>query len=400
MTATGTYPERCRHTLVFMFTILGILAVLSSGVEAQQSKKPGVDEWKNRYTGELQKWKHYSTSLRAGRIDEAGRLLKELEAALPAGDARADFWAHVLPPDRRIVVYLQRVCEKCIDGHCTLCGGVGVCQVCLGDRRCVLCKGVGVKRSACTKCLCPECHGTGFCTKCLSRKSFACTKCDGRGYLVETETSPCKKCEGAGKVTGGIKNDILRVCSACNGKGQFETRKRVDCPECQGKRILPCPTCNGSGLCPTCQGKKRTGGCSECGDTGTIATKCVRCSGDGKCADCVNKKPCARCDGRGLCTVCEGAKLLRINDLPADSAWLNCSSGCFVQSAPNYMVDGKPVASGAGNATWGIVQADNVEKLSRGRARLKLVSRPGEVLVISETEETGWLAGTLFKVSY
>ncbi|MEI6808260.1 MAG: hypothetical protein WCN95_06025 [bacterium] len=387
------------------FCILSVFVMVqgfAGDLPAQQPRKAAaVDEsWKVKFVSELQKWKQYSSTLRAGRVDEAARILKELESSIQTEATRAEFWGHVLPADHHSTIQFLRVCNACLDGHCKICGGVGVCPVCLGDRKCVLCNGVGVKRAACTKCLCPDCRGTGFCAKCLSRKSFPCTKCGAKGYSVETEAVPCKKCEGTGKVQGGIRNDVQRNCSVCGGRGQTETKKKVDCPDCQGKKSVACTTCSGSGFCPTCQGKKRTGGCAECGDTGTISTKCIRCSGDGKCTDCANKKACAKCDGRGLCAVCEGAKLLRVNSLPADSVWLNYTNACMLQSAANYMVDGQPVATGGGNASWGVVQAATIEKLARGRALLKLVSRPGEVQCISEADDTGWLTGTLFKVSY
>lgn len=398
-----TSVRMCNSNAVGVLTVLAFLAILQGHVLAQQARSaaPAADEsWKEKFAAESAKWKQYSLDLRSGKSQEAGRVLKNLESSFPSDQARDEFWSHVLPAGRRQTIQLLRVCQACIDGRCKGCGGVGVCPTCRGERKCLQCKGVGVKRSACSACLCPECKGTGFCGKCLSRKYFPCTKCDGRGYDMEAESTPCAKCGGAGKVSGGFNNDVMRTCSACGGKGQFDTKKRIVCPVCQGRKAVACTACNGSGLCPTCQGKKRTGGCAACGDTRTVSSKCSLCGGTGSCPDCVGKPVCAKCGGRGVCLVCERAKLLSVITLPADSTWMNYTNVCVVQTAANYLVDGAVVPSLGGNSTCGVIASAGIENMSRGRVPLRLVSHPGEVICISDREETDWLAGTLFKLSY
>ena len=107
-----------------------------------------------------------------------------------------------------------------------------------------------------------------------------------------------------------------------------------------------------------------------------------------------------KCRGRGVCLECESAKLISVTVMPSDSAWLNYTNACVVQTAANYLVDGLAVPSLGGNSTCGVVESAGIEKMNRGRVRLKLASRPGEVLCISDKDDTGWLAGMLFKVSY
>ncbi|MEI6972028.1 MAG: hypothetical protein WCL44_10990 [bacterium] len=393
-----TGNTRGRNTTTLHFLVVLVLLMLFQGRAPAQQQS--VEGWESRFADQAAKWRQYSQTLCAGRVQDAGVILRDIEASLKSDQVRDEFWNHVLPAGRRQTVLLLQVCQACTDGRCKECRGAGVCATCKGEKKCPECGGVGVRRAACTLCLCVGCKGTGFCSNCLTQKSFQCAKCEGKGYSIETESSECKKCGGVGKVAGGFNNELMRPCAVCNGRGKFEKRKRIVCPGCQGRRTLPCPLCNGSGKCSVCQGRKRIVGCSVCKDTRTVSTQCSRCAGAGKCPDCAGKPSCIKCGGTGKCTVCEGEKFLRVASVVADSTWMNHTNACLVQTAANYVVDGVTVPSLGGNSTCGVVESTGIEGLCRGKVWLRLTWRPGETICISDREDSGWLSGTLFKVSY
>ena len=378
-----------------------LLILLPSGLLPGQTKDKvpaaASDAWNTRFAKEASIWKRYGSSLRAGKLENAEQTFKELEYSFKTESDRADFWSQVLPDNQRHTIRFLRVCDSCTGGECPVCHGSGTCLVCKGDKKCQVCKGLGVKRTACAKCLCPECRGTGFCTKCLGQKSFPCKKCSGHGSIQESESLPCKRCAGTGKVVGGIANDLQRPCPDCGGKGVVETKKKTECPDCLGKKYLQCAACGGSGRCPSCQGKKRTGGCTECNDTGTIVTKCVNCLGTGKCPACANKPVCVKCGGTGRCPSCDGTTVLYERSLPADPEWLSHPSSCVVQDAAKYMMDGQSLAAAGAGSPVGVVELEQIGKLSRGKTPLKLAPRRGETVCISETDATQWLPGPFFK---
>jgi len=98
---------------------------------------------------------------------------------------------------------------------------------------------------------------------------------------VETCSTMCETCEGAGKM----------VCKYCGGTGKI----RTPCPICQGKKRV---------VCDQCMGAKRIGGerCTGCGGKGYIS--CQACYGRGYI-----ERPCEHCDPvthMMLCPTCRG----------------------------------------------------------------------------------------------
>ena len=96
------------------------------------------------------------------------------------------------------------------------------------------------------------------------------------------------------------------------------------CTTCKGEGVIPCKVCHGTGRaysphnCPQCFGKgyderrcicggpSMAGGCSLCGGTGVVRSKCIYCGGSGR----QEYAECTRCKGSlgntELCPTCSG----------------------------------------------------------------------------------------------
>lgn len=101
------------------------------------------------------------------------------------------------------------------------------------------------------------------------------------------------------------------------------------CTTCKGEGVIPCKVCHGTGTaysphnCPQCFGRGYTerscicggpsmaGGCSLCGGTGVVKSKCIYCGGSGRqeyaeCTRCKgslgNTELCPTCSGKGYVT--------------------------------------------------------------------------------------------------
>ena len=132
---------------------------------------------------------------------------------------------------------ILRVCEKCEgkgERTCARCGGRGklrernVCPTCTGKgtMKCVTCNGS-------TKATCPLCGGQGRFRGAWGRlRRVRCPRCIGTGKV------DCLDCEGRGRTT----------CPTCNGKPV--TTKAGPCPVCDGRKVVPCKACAGTGVKP------------------------------------------------------------------------------------------------------------------------------------------------------
>lgn len=101
------------------------------------------------------------------------------------------------------------------------------------------------------------------------------------------------------------------------------------CTTCKGEGVIPCKVCHGTGraYCPhncsqcfgrgytesscICGGPSMAGGCSLCGETGVVKSKCIYCGGSGRqeyteCTRCKgslgNTELCPTCSGKGYVT--------------------------------------------------------------------------------------------------
>jgi hypothetical protein len=154
---------------------------------------------------------------------------------------------------------VQAPCPKCSGTGRRLCAGCAGrsvdCRSCegAGTRKCLRCKGTGKPTAMGEKAQCPDCDGTGSltCPECKGEKTRVCTECGG------TPESDCDACGADGKVAvacPACSGSGLRPCSGCEGSGSV----RVDCGECsEGRVLVDCVNCRGTGECPVCRGRGR-----------------------------------------------------------------------------------------------------------------------------------------------
>ncbi len=93
---------------------------------------------------------------------------------------------------------------------------------------------------------CRSCGWTGVakCRECSNKGIVKCDapKCRGTGWIIEKDSTSTAKTR---------KPPIVTMCEKCRGTGE------VLCPDCYGKRGIPCDRCKGQGLgalCGKCQG--------------------------------------------------------------------------------------------------------------------------------------------------
>ncbi len=79
--------------------------------------------------------------------------------------------------------------------------------------------------------------GKPICTKCYG---VGCSNCNGRGYLMESETDKCKKCEGKGIIYRKNGNVL-----ACDCKEYVEAEPKIKSP-CILERITEVKAYKGS----------------------------------------------------------------------------------------------------------------------------------------------------------
>jgi hypothetical protein len=192
-----------------------------------------------------------------------------------------------------------------------------LCSSCT-DGSCATCKG---RRS------CPTCAGTGLCKSCegkggewLACQSCICKACGGARFCQECRgrrVVNCPTCNGSGN---GREEQRFEACSSCGGRGYKDGLKgpngtsKIKCLRCNGSKGVyttihsPCPACDGSGRknCSACNG---TGACAACRGLGRTGD-CQICSGQGRylnpCKVCGGGKKCLDCDGTTLCKTCKG----------------------------------------------------------------------------------------------
>ncbi len=144
-------------------------------------------------------------------------------------------------------------CIAAVAALCPDCAGAGTqpCAVCQGKGR------VPGERS------CAECKGRGAreCQNCFGKLEARCkaSGCDN-GYVEVQEWEdtngifrqkvmkriPCQACKGRGMVRCTVPHldDGLVKCKSCQGTGSKHGAE--NCAECQGKRTVRCPACNGT----------------------------------------------------------------------------------------------------------------------------------------------------------
>ncbi len=122
--------------------------------------------------------------------------------------------------------------------------------------------------------------------------AHACDTCGGTGKIQVSV--PCPSCDGKGK----------QICSYCGGTGFIFVPGTPPCTTCggsgtmiQGKRVVTCATCSGTGK----------------GKGSVIKQDCTHCEhGYIRCTECTNgqikdTKECPDCHGRGTWTMAERA---------------------------------------------------------------------------------------------
>lgn len=101
---------------------------------------------------------------------------------------------------------------------------------------------------------CAECKATGRCPKCLGQKVVRCKTClgTGRGNQYQKKVK-CPSCHGAGFYISRFQSRV--GCTQCSRSGYLNNTEIPPCAHCEGRSVLICPKCSGTGLCPACQGK-------------------------------------------------------------------------------------------------------------------------------------------------
>ena len=126
---------------------------------------------------------------------------------------------------------------------CAVCTGTGMrqCPRCEGKGRLyetVECEGCGgTGKVQCDRCggtgrlTCPGCGGQGWRPGAFAGFRFKCARCNGRG------TIDCRNCKRG-----------MMTCPDCKGKPVQEDKG--PCPDCGGRKALPCDACKGTGIKP------------------------------------------------------------------------------------------------------------------------------------------------------
>ncbi len=115
------------------------------------------------------------------------------------------------------------------------------------------------------------------CRACGGSHQINCSACKGKRVL----TLQCRKCGGAGRVTGFGGN---AACSACSGQGRFVD---VECPKCKGSGKVECRArgCKLTSADPTLADFAKTEPCVFCRKRVTlmryVAYPCPACNGIG-----------------------------------------------------------------------------------------------------------------------
>lgn len=134
--------------------------------------------------------------------------------------------------------------------------------------------------------ICPHCNGaaSGVCSKCQGSGQGVCraSGCQD-GFLVERKASRKRQ-----HLKIGEMEQARPRCPACKGSG------KVSCFACSGQGQIPCRRCKATGT---------TAPCRKCAGASGILT-CSRCRGSGVYKD----KVCSECEGRKevLCPACQG----------------------------------------------------------------------------------------------
>lgn len=87
---------------------------------------------------------------------------------------------------------------------------------------------------------CSVCGGSGICDRCLGSGTMECGVCGGYGW----ET--CTMCHGTGYA--GYDENGPKVCTQCGGSGELL------CGHCAGTGLEACNGCQGLGICSACGG--------------------------------------------------------------------------------------------------------------------------------------------------
>lgn len=171
---------------------------------------------------------------------------------------------------------------------------------------CPSCNGKGSTIEQCTRCR----NGAIYCTYCdySGKISTRCGSCDGNGYTMKEKRAVCSSCNGRRYTQ--MEKQVS--CSCRGGKRPMTSRDGrttyVDCSRCSGRGYLieyynaACRNCGGSGYRGTEYVKEK---CSSCYGKGSIESVCSRCNGNGayKCNVCNGyeniTRTCSRCRGTG-----------------------------------------------------------------------------------------------------
>lgn len=102
--------------------------------------------------------------------------------------------------------------------------------------------------------------------------------------------------EGSNGSSGGSSSDDSSDVSSGSSSGSDKNKDRNPydtkhvCGGCNGKKVLPCPVCNGLQRCNTCYG-----------DGYSYGMECISCDGKGICSNCRGKGEvkCTTCSGKG-----------------------------------------------------------------------------------------------------
>lgn len=237
-----------------------------------------------------------------------------------------------------LVIADQHDLDARVATMCSKCKGKGQlvehesCSYCSGDGRqnCRGCSGKG--HLYCNSCK----EGKVQCNTCYGKSTLKCNTCYGRGNLQCNKCYGkgeynCNKCYGKGKVTQNVPGySFQRDCPSCDGKGKFT------CASCNGKGNNRCENCRGVGTvaCPrSTVGAGSSSSVSACVE-GQVT--CTRCNGQFSTS-------CSQCSGTGntdlVCNSCSGTGQSRREIKKVCSA---CNGSKLKSSQPSTRAETKP----------------------------------------------------------
>lgn len=107
----------------------------------------------------------------------------------------------------------------------------------------------------------------------LTKTTYKCGFCKGRGFMPSQKNTRCPVCLEPGIVS--LPSPVV-ICAYCNGEGRSYLNRDLRCIVCRGKGVVGVES-KDIEICSTCQGKGRERGgglpCLMCKGRGVVTRR-------------------------------------------------------------------------------------------------------------------------------